>query len=143
MLMQQALGFALADALAHGDEAVFGHQLGNTLARIGGKAHIAVGENANQFAGLAVDGAFDHRNAGDPVVLHQVERFLQRRARLDGQWVHHHAGFEFLDLAYLRRLLVGLQITMDDADAAGLRHGDGHLGFGHRIHRRGDDRDID
>ena len=105
VLMQQALGFVLADALAHGDELVLGHQLGHALARIGGKAHVAVGENADQLAGFAVAAAFDHRNAGNPVVLHQVERLLQRRAGLDGERVHHHAGLEFLHLADLGRLL--------------------------------------
>ena len=37
----------------------------------------------------------------------------------------------------------GVQIAVDDADAAGLRHGDGHLHLGHRVHGGGDDRDID
>ncbi len=32
VLMQQALGLVLADALAHGDELVLGHQLGDALA---------------------------------------------------------------------------------------------------------------
>ena len=57
--------------------------------------------------------------------------------------IDHHAGFELLDLADLGGLLVGLEIAMDDADAAGLRHGDRHLDFGHGIHGRGDDRDIE
>ena len=35
VLVQQALGLVLADALAHGDELVLGHQLGDVLARIG------------------------------------------------------------------------------------------------------------
>ena len=47
MLMQQALGFVLADALAHGDELVLGHQLGDALLRIGGKANVAVGQDAD------------------------------------------------------------------------------------------------
>ena len=81
VLMQQPLGLVLADALAHGDELVLGHQLGDALARIGGKAHVAVGEDADQLAGFAVAAAFDHRHAGDAVLLHQVERLLQRRRR--------------------------------------------------------------
>ena len=40
-------------------------------------------------------------------------------------------------------LLVGLEIAVDDAEAAGLRHGDRHPRFGHRIHRRGDDRHVE
>jgi hypothetical protein len=143
MLMQQALGFVLADALAHGDELVLGHQLGNALLRIGGEAHIAVGENADQLAGFAVAAAFHHRHAGNAVLLHQVERLLQRGARLDGERIDHHARFKLLDLADLGRLHVRVQVAVDDADAAGLRHGDGHLRLGHRVHGGGDDRNID
>ena len=62
---------------------------------------------------------------------------------LDGDRVHHHAGFEFLHLPHLRGLLVRLQVAVDDADAAGLRHGDRHLGLGHGVHGRGDDRDVE
>ena len=39
------------DALAHGDQLVLGHQLGDRLPRIGGEAHVAVGEDADQLAG--------------------------------------------------------------------------------------------
>jgi len=52
VLMQQALGFVLADALAHGDELVLGHQLGHALSWIGGKAHVAVGQDADDLAGF-------------------------------------------------------------------------------------------
>ena len=34
-------------------------------------------------------------------------------------------------------------IAVDDADAAGLRHGDGERAFGHRIHRRRDQRNAE
>ena len=114
------------DAFAHGDQLVLGHQLGDALARIGGEAHVAVGEDADQLAGAAVAAALDHRNAGDAVLLHQLERVGQRRVGVDGERVDHHAGFELLDLAHLLGLLVGLEVAVDDADAAGLRHGDGH-----------------
>ena len=51
MLMQQPLGLVLADALAHGDEVFVRHQLRDLLARIGRKAHVAVGEDADELAG--------------------------------------------------------------------------------------------
>ena len=124
-------------------EPLLGHQLGHLLARVGGKAHVAVGENADQLAGPAVAAALDHRNAGNAVVLHQLERVGERGRGIDGDRVHHHAGFELLDLADLRGLLVRLEIAVDDAEAAGLRHGDRHLGLGHGVHGRGDDRDIE
>ena len=106
------------------------------LARIGGEAHVAVGEDADQLAGLAVAAAFHHRNAGNAVALHQRQRIGQRRAGADGQRVHHHAGFELLHLADLVGLFVRLEIAVDDADAAGLRHGDGEGGLGDRVHGR-------
>ena len=144
VLMQQPLGLLLADALAHRDQLVLGHQLGDALARILGEAHVAVGQDADQLAGHAVAGALDHRNAGNAVVPSSVRAHRRSVAvGLDGERVHDHAGFELLDLADLRRLLVRVEIAVDDAEAAGLRHGDGHVGFGHRIHGGGQDRHID
>ena len=98
MLMQQPLGLVLADALAHRDQPVLGHQFGDRLAHVGGEAHVAVGQDADQLAGLAVAAALHHRNAGDVVLLHQRERVGERRVGMDGERVHHHAGFEFLHL---------------------------------------------
>ena len=70
VLMQEALGLPLIDVLAYCDQPVLGHQLGHFLLLVGGKAHIAVGENADKLAGATVPPALDHRNAGDVVLLH-------------------------------------------------------------------------
>ena len=51
VLVQQPLGLVLADALAHGDELILGHQLGHALPRVGGKPHVAIGQDADQLAG--------------------------------------------------------------------------------------------
>ena len=142
-LVQQLLGLVLADALAHGDELVLGHQLGDRLPRIGGKAHVAVGEDADQLAGSAVFRGLNHRNAGNAVLAHQVERLLQRCGGLNGDRVYDHAGLELLHLPHLGGLLIRLEIAVDDADAAGLRHGDRHFRLGDGIHGGGDDWDID
>jgi hypothetical protein len=64
--VQQALGFLLIDVFLDGDEALVGHQLMDLLARIGGEADVAVGEDADEATGLLDDG-----NAGDAVGLHQ------------------------------------------------------------------------
>ena len=142
MLMQHPLGLVLADALAHRDEVLVRHQLGDFLPGIGGEAHVAVGENADQLAGLAI-AAGDHGNAGDAVILHQRQRVRQRRVRPDGQRVHHHARLVLLDLPHLDGLRVRIEVAMDDADAAGLRHGDRHPRLGDGVHGGGDDRDVE
>ena len=113
------------------------------LLRIGGEADVAVGQDADELARIGRSAALDHRNAGYAVLLHQHERVGQRRVRLDGERIDHHAGFEFFDLADQRGLLLRLEVAVDDAEAAGLRHGDRHDGFGDGIHGRGDDRNIE
>jgi hypothetical protein len=143
VLVQEPLGLVLADAFADGDELFLGHQLGDVLARVGGEAHIAVGEDANELAGLALTAAFDHRNAGNAVLPHESKRIGEGRLRLDGHRVDHHAGLELLDLANLRGLFLGIEIAVDDADAAGLGHGDRHPGLGHGVHGRSHDRDVE
>ncbi len=127
MLVQQALGLVLIDAFADGNELVLGHQLGHLLPRIGGEAHVAIGEDADELTGVTVAAALHHRNPGDVVLLHQRQRIGQRRIGADGERIDHHAGLEFLDLADLGGLDVRLEVAMQDANAAGLRHGDRHL----------------
>ena len=143
VLVQHPLRLVLADAFAHRHQIFVRHQFGDFLARIGRKAHVAVGENADQLARHALGGAGDHRNAGKAVILHQRQRVRQHRVGTDGQRIDHHAGFELLDLPHLGGLAVDIEIAVDDADAAGLRHRDRHPRFGDGIHRGGDDRNIE
>ncbi len=75
MLVQQPLGFVGLHPFAHRDQPVLGHQLGNLLARIGGEAHVAIGENAHQLTGAFCIHIFYHRHAGDAVPLHQRQGF--------------------------------------------------------------------
>ena len=75
--------------------------------------------------------------------LHQCQRIRQHRIGTDGQRIDHHAGFILLDLPHLGGLAIDIEIAVDDADAAGLRHGDRHSRFGHGVHRGSDDRDIE
>jgi hypothetical protein len=53
------------------------------------------------------------------------------------------SGFEPLHPPHLIGLDFRLEVAVDHPDAAGLRHGDRHVGLGHGIHRRGDDGDIE
>ena len=142
MLVKQPLGLVLLYSLAHRDQPLAGHQFVDLLARIGGKAHVAVGEDADEAAGrlAAETGVLDHGNAGNAVRLHQFERIGQGRIGADGDRIDHHAALELLDLANFLGLRGRVEIAVNDAHAAGLRHGDGEARLGHRVHGRGEDR---
>ena len=71
------------------------------------------------------------------------ERVGQRGVGKDGDRIDHHAALEALDLAHLLGLIGGLEIAVDDADPARLRHGDGEPRLGDGVHRRGDDRQVE
>ena len=60
----------------------------------------------------------------------------------NGDRIDHHAALEPLDLADFLGLVGGLEVAVDDADAAGLRHGDSEPGLGDGVHRRGHDRQV-
>ncbi len=62
---------------------------------------------------------------------------------MNGHRVHHHARLELLDLRDLGGLRLGIEIAVDDTDAAGLRHGDGEPRLRHGVHGRADEGDID
>ena len=142
VLMQQALGLVLADALAHRDEPVLGHQFatfwrGSVAKRTSRLVRMPTSLPAGPVAAGPPPGCRKCRAS------HQRERIGERRIGPDGDRIDHHAGLELLDLADLRGLLLRLEVAVDDADAAGLRHGDRHLGLGHGVHGGGDDRDVE
>src|SRR5690606_35291680 len=89
MLVQQALGLVLTDALAHGYEPLARHQFGNLLAVIVGKAHVAVGENTHQLAVFTPAGSAigHHGDARNPVAVHQGIGIGQRRVGANGDRV--------------------------------------------------------
>lgn len=84
----------------------------------------------------------DHRDAGDLQPILENLELAQRGLRRDGNRVHHHAAFEALHLADLLGLLLVGEVAVNDTDAAELGHGDGQRRFGHRIHRRGNNRRV-
>ena len=139
MLVQQALCVFARDILAHRDQLVPGHQLGDRLARIVGESHVAVGEDSGEPAGAALD----DRDAGDLVVGHQPQRVGERLVGVDRDRVDHHPGLEFLDLADFVGLLFDAHVAVNDANSAGLRHRDRQRAFGHRVHRRRDQRNAE
>ena len=130
VLVEQALGLVPLAAFRHGDQVLVGHQFGDGLALVTGKAHVAVGQDADQLLAAR----FDHRNAADPVLLHQQHGVGQRRARIDCYRVDDHAGFVLFHGQNGGGLLFDAQIFVHHTDAARLRHGDGHGGFRDRVH---------
>ena len=85
----------------------------------------------------------DDRNAADPVRLHQLERFGERLVGRHGDRIDHHPALEPLHLAHRGRLLLDVEVAVKHADPAELRERDRHVGLGHRVHRRGQDRDVE
>ena len=71
------------------------------------------------------------------MALHQRQGIGQSRARPDGDGIDHHAAFKALHPADLLGLLLDIQVLVDHAHAAGLGHGDGKAGLGHRVHGGG------
>src|SRR5436190_948080 len=51
-------------------------------------------------------------------------------------------GYMKFHAADFGKLLTLRHVVMDEAERAVQRHGDGHARFGHGIHVRGDDRDV-
>ncbi len=139
VLVQEALGLFHLHAFAHGDELVLGHQLADHFAGIGGEAHVAIGEDADQLARAVRFRAFHDGNAGNAVALHQCKRIGQRGVWRDGDGVHHHAAFEFLHATDVIGLFFDGEIAVDHADAARLRHRDGEGRFGDGIHGGGNE----
>jgi hypothetical protein len=129
-LVKEALRLLAVHVLADGHQALLGHQLPHRLGRVAGEAHVAVGENPDQLAAVALD----HRDAGDAVVGHEPERVGQRLVRVDGDRVDDDAGLELLDRPHLVGLASDLQVLVDHAHAPGLRHDDGEGALCHRVH---------
>ena len=113
------------------------HHHRNRCLVIGGKAHVAVGDNAHHAA-LTVD----HRKAGDLITLHQYLGIGQRLIGGQGDGGIDHAGFKALHPPHLTRLRLKVEIAVDNPDPAGLGHGNGHSALGHGVHRARQQRDV-
>ncbi len=139
VLVQQLAGRICIHTVFNRDQPILGHQLGNRLVGVYGKASITVGKNTHQLlrAGL------NHGQAANAVAVHDITHFGQCLIRANGNRVHHHAGFKALNATNLLGLLFRLQVFMDHTKAALLGHGNSHLVFRNRIHSGGNQRDIE
>ena len=138
VLVQELLGFALIHAFAHGDEIVFRHHVSNALVHIG-EAHVAIGENADELFGFRID----DRKTRDAAGFFDQDDFAYGHIRMDGDRIDDHAALELLDHLHLVGLFGGRHVAVNDAEAAGLRHGDGEPRFGDGVHGGGNERDVE
>ena len=129
VLVQETLGLFLIYGFAHGHQIFMRHQLGNLLVGIRGKPHITIGENADKATIF-----FRYRHTGNLVLGHQSQCFRQGRIGANGQWIDHHAAFEFFNLAHFAGLFLRRHIAVQNTQPAGLCHGDGKFAFGYRVH---------
>ncbi len=121
-------GFAFAD----GHQTRFRRHVNtDRLIQIGHEAHVAPGDDTNQFV------LFSHnRVACEAVALGQFFHFTQGGGRQDGLRVSHDAGFMFFHAANFFRLALDRHVFVDKADAAFLRQGNRQTRFRDGIHRR-------
>ena len=140
LLMQDLARFVERRADRHRDEVLLRHHVGHGPLDVGLEAQVAVGEDADEPAFLAA--VFGDRHAGDAVLAHQLQRFADATAGRERDRVDDHAALGPLDAIDFERLLVDRQVLVDDAQAAVLRHGDGHLGLGDRVHGGAQERHV-
>ena len=137
-LVQQPLRFFLAYAFLDRRQILAGHQFADRLGRVFGKAHVAVGQDADELARR-----LDHGDPRNPVPRHQFARIGQRLIGPDRDRVDDHAAFKPLYCAHRVSLCLDGQIAVEHADPAQLRHDNRHVGFGHGVHRRRQYGDIE
>jgi len=105
-------------------------------------AHVAVRQNADKLAALAVL-LLDHRQARNAVRVHDAERVFERRVGGDRHRVNDHAGLKTLHAPDMLGLVFRREIAVNDAKAARLRHRDREARFGDGVHSGGQNREIE
>ena len=100
------------------------------------KAQIAVGEDADQLL-AARDG-----QAGNFVLVHDVERLADGELGRDGDRVDDHAAFRALHAVDFLGLAVDGHVAVNEADAALARDGDGQARVGDGVHGGGHDGNV-
>ena len=121
-----------------GDEVAARHQLGDRLPRVGAEAQVAVREDADEHARVV-----DDRDPRDLVAGHQLERVRDERVRPQRHRLDDHPRLRALDLVDLGDLILDREVAVDDPDPACARQRNREPRLGDRVHRRGDDRDLE
>ena len=136
-LVQQSPRFFFRNPCPHRHQIFVRHQLGYRLVGIFRKADIAVGQHADQFAARLYNW-----NARYGIIRHNRSGLRQSRIGRNGNRIDHHSRFKTLYLTHSGRLLFNRQIAVQNTDAAQLRHDNRHARLGNRVHRRGQNGDI-
>ena len=99
---------------------------------------------ARQQAGQSTIGAHHRERAkGEPALFDHVQHFANEMFGRDFDWILNQTVHVVLHAAQFGKLLLLRHVVVDEAEPAVQRHGDGHPGFGHRVHVRRDDRDVE
>jgi len=77
------------------------------------------------------------------VGAHDVEGFVQRHLGLDRDGVGDHPALALLDAGDFVDLAGDRHVAVDEAHPALLGHGDGRARFGHGVHGRAHERDVE
>ena len=133
VLVHQRHCLFAACAFAHRDQLrARRHDVPDRLAEIGFKAQIAVGDDADHAAR-----GIDHRQAGNLVLIREVQHIAHGHVLRDRDRILDHAALEALDLGDLRCLGARRHVLVDYADAAFLGNRNRQPRFGHGVHRGG------
>ena len=124
-----------------GHQLIFGHHvLDACLGGMIDKANIAPGQDANHAR--ASRAIFSHRKSADSVFAHQLLGALHGVSGRKRDGISDDAVLSSLDFLNFERLPLRRNIFVDDADAALLGQCNGERRFGHRVHGRRNQRDI-
>ncbi len=121
-----------------GDKIATRHHDGDRLRGICPEPEVAIGEDADQDAGGVGD-----RDTRDAVASHQLERVADERVRWKGDGLDDHACLRALHLVDLGHLVGDRKVAVQDTDPALSGERNRKPGLGDRVHRGGDDRDLE
>ena len=135
--MHQRARLAQINRLTQNGQIVRGHHRGHGRRIIVGKAHIAVRHDTQKLTTLA-----HHRKAGDAVAF--LQRLSVRKRLVGGQrvWLIDDPGDKAFYPADFTGLTIDVKITVHNAHTARLSHRNRHAPFGHCVHRRAEQRDV-
>jgi hypothetical protein len=137
VLVEDTLGLLEAGARGGGDQARGGGHGVADVRIVRRELQVAVGQDARRFARLV-----DDHQAADAITIHHTARLLAGRAARNRARRLDDVALGALGLANFVGFALGRHEAVDDADAAGARHGDRHAALGHGIHVGADDRNL-